>query len=182
MFQCVFGYPVRLLGRGVYPFNLQYPYHGGVRRGTYGPEALVTREQMATFIVKALGIDPMVNYCDSGVPFSDVAADRWSCRFIKKLKELAITAGYQDGSYGPADWVNREQMAAFLVRAIGEDPPSNYCVSGVPFTDVTADMWSCPFIKRLKEMGIAAGYPDGRYGPNDLVTRAQMAVFLQRAF
>jgi hypothetical protein len=43
-------------------------------------------------------------------------------------------------------------------------------------------MWSCRYIKRLKELGITTGYGDGRYGPYDLVTRAQMAAFLARAF
>lgn len=163
-------------------------YQAGITLGCsqdpllFCPEDSVTREQMATFIIRAMGQDPPANYCDSGIPFSDVAADLWSCRFIKTLKELGITAGYQDGSYGPADRVSREQMAAFLIRALGEDPPANYCESGVPFSDVTEDMWSCPSIKRLKEMGITSGYPDGRYGPNDLVTRVQMAIFLQRSF
>ena len=78
--------------------------------------------------------------------------------------------------------VSREQMAAFIVRAIEGEPAANYCASGSPFTDVTAADWSCIYIKRLSEMGITTGYGDGRYGPLDLVTRAQMAVFLGRAF
>jgi hypothetical protein len=43
-------------------------------------------------------------------------------------------------------------------------------------------MWSCKYIKRLKELRITTGYADGRYGPYDPVTRAQMAAFLARAF
>jgi len=73
-------------------------------------------------------------------------------------------------------------MAAFIVKAIEGPPPENYCDSGIPFPDVTAGMWSCGYIKRLKELGIASGYEDGSYGPWDAVTRAQMAVFLSRAF
>jgi hypothetical protein len=73
-------------------------------------------------------------------------------------------------------------MAAFLVRAVVGEPPLNYCDSGPPFTDVTPDMWSCRYIKRLKELAITTGYGDGRYGPYDFVTRAQMAAFLSRAF
>ena len=37
-------------------------------------------------------------------------------------------------------------------------------------------------MKKLAEMGITTGYGDGRFGPDDYVTRAQMAVFLSRAF
>jgi hypothetical protein len=41
---------------------------------------------------------------------------------------------------------------------------------------------SLPLRKRLKDLGITTGYEDGTYGPYDLVTRAQMAAFLARAF
>jgi hypothetical protein len=105
----------------------------------------------------------------------------WSCRFIKRLKELKITTGYPDGRFGPYDLVSREQMATFLVRALEVESAAGYCNSGVPFSDVTSDMWSCRFVKRLKELQVTTGYGDGRYGPLDNVTRAQMAVFLARA-
>ena len=82
----------------------------------------------------------------------------------------------------PAYDVTRAQMAAFIVRAVEGEPATDYCSSGSLFTDVTASDWSCKYINRLYELGITTGYGDGRYGPDDLVTRAQMAVFLGRAF
>ncbi|MBM4277117.1 MAG: S-layer homology domain-containing protein [Candidatus Cloacimonetes bacterium] len=148
----------------------------------YCPEDNVDREQMAAFIIRAVEGEPPLNYCDTGDPFPDVTPDMWSCRYIKRLKELEITTGYRDGTYGPNDPVPREQMAAFIVRAVEGEPPLNYCDSGSLFTDVTSDMWSCRYIKRLYELAITTGYGDGRYGPYDLVTRAQMAAFLSRAF
>lgn len=156
----------------------------GYGDGTFGPEDLVTREQMAAFIVRAVEGEPPLNYCDTGSLFTDMTPDRWSCRYAKRLKEIGITIGYSDGRYGPEDLVTREQMAAFIVRAVEGEPPLNYCDSGSLFIDVanTSDMWSCRYIKRLKELGISNGYGDGRYGPYDFVTRAQMAAFLARAF
>jgi len=148
----------------------------------YCPENNVTREEMAALIVRAVEGEPPLNHCDAGTPFPDVSSDMWSCRYIKRLKELEITTGYSDGRYGPYDIVLREQMAAFLVRAVEGEPPLNYCYSGSPFTDVSYDMWSCRYIKRLKELEITTGYGDGRYGPYDEVTKAQMAAFLARAF
>jgi hypothetical protein len=147
----------------------------------YCPEDYIPREQMAAFIVRGVEGEPDGHYCDAGLTSNDVSADMWSCKYIKRLKELGITKGYGDGSYRPYDLVPREQMAAFLVRAVEGEPPFNYCDSGSLFLDVTPDMWSCGYIKRLKELGITAGYADGRYGPFDLVTRAQMAAFLSRA-
>ena len=69
-----------------------------------------------------------------------------------------------------------------MTRALKQAPPDGYCDTANPFSDVTNDRWSCKYIKRLYELGITTGYGDGRYGPDDPVTRAQMAVFLKKAF
>jgi len=100
------------------------------------------------------------------------------------IYDAGITTGCSQNPlmYCPEDNVTREETAAFLVRAVEGEPPLNYCDSGAPFTDVTPDIWSCRYIKRLKELAITTGYGDGRYGPYDFVTRAQMAAFLSRAF
>ena len=93
-----------------------------------------------------------------------------------------MTGGYPDGRYMPYELVSREQMATFLVKALRQEPSTTYCNWGVPFMDVNPGVWSCRYIKKLAELGITTGYGDGRYGPYDAVTRAQMAVFLWRAF
>ena len=148
----------------------------------YCPDVSVTREQMAVFLIRALNQVPEDGYCGSTVPFSDVAADRWSCKYIKRLVELEITSGIGGGLFGPEDTITREQMAAFLVRALNEVPNDGYCGTEDPFTDMTHSWWSCKYVKRLMELGITTGIGEGLYGPGNPVTRAQMAVFLSRAF
>jgi S-layer homology domain/Regulator of chromosome condensation (RCC1) repeat len=148
----------------------------------YCPEASVTREQMAVFIIRALNQVPEDGYCGSTPPFSGVSADRWSCKYVKKLVEMGITSGIGEGLFGPEDTVTREQMAAFLTRALDEVPADGYCGTEGPFTDVPYILWSCKYVKRLVELGITAGVGEGLYGPGNPVTRAQMAVFLARAF
>jgi hypothetical protein len=101
---------------------------------------------------------------------------------VKRLVELGITAGIGQGMFGPQDAVTREQMAVFLTRALDEVPADGYCGTTSPFTDVPYDYWSCKYVKRLVELGITAGIGEGLYGPIDQVTRAQMAVFLYKAF
>jgi DNA-binding beta-propeller fold protein YncE len=154
--------------------------YGGTNE--FRPEYEVTREQMAVFILRALNEVPADGYCGSAAPFLDVAADRWSCKYIKRLVELGITVGLGQGLFGPEEVVTREQMAGFLTRALGRVPADGYCGSTAPFPDVAADRWSCGYIKRLVELGITAGIGGGFYGPQDPVTRAQMAAFLYRAF
>ena len=158
-------------------------YTTGYGAGTFAAELSVTREQMAAFIIRAADGEPAIDYCSTGSPFPDCSADSWSCRYIKRLYDLGLTTGYgTSGLYMPSLNVTRAQMAAFIVRAVEGEPAANYCSSGSPFTDVLTADWSCIYIKRLYELGITTGYGDGRYGPYDLVTRAQMAVFLGRAF
>ena len=163
-------------------------YNSGITAGCsqnplrYCPDNSVTREEMAVFITRALDQMPEDGYCGSTDPFLDVRFDRWSCKHIKKLEELGITSGYGDGRFGPEDVVTREQMAVFILKARAAVPPDGYCEGTDPFTDVSFDRWSCKYVKELVELGITTGYGDGRFGPDDYVTRAQMAVFLSRAF
>lgn len=82
--------------------------------------------------------------------------------------------------YCPDRSVTRAEMAAFLLRAIGD--PGVPTATGVVFTDVTPDAWYGPYVARLFELGITTGYADGTYRPHGAVSRAEMAVFLTRAF
>ena len=95
---------------------------------------------------------------------------------------MEITAGIGQGLFGPDDAVTREQMAVFITRALDEVPSDGYCGMEDPFSDVPYSWWSCKYIKRLMELGITTGIGQGFYGPGIAVTRAQMAVFLARAF
>lgn len=115
--------------------------------------------------------------------FADVPPGFWAENYICAIYNPHITMGYGDGTYRPLDLVNREQMAAFIIRAVVGEPPDNYCDSGSTFNDVTSGMWSCKYIKRLKELGITKGYENGTiYKPYEFVPRDQMAAFLSRAF
>ena len=74
-------------------------------------------------------------------------------------------------------------MAIFLMKAKNG---SSYVPSAVGvstgFADVAIDYWAAAFIKQLVVDGITSGCGNGNYCPGDSVTRAQMAVFLVKAF
>jgi hypothetical protein len=63
--------------------------------------------------------------------------------------------------------------------ALGEAPAAAY--SGY-FPDVVSGAWYTPYVEKLRELGITTGNADGTYAPDRSVTRAEMAVFLTRAF
>ena len=153
------------------------------------PEDVVTRAQMAAFIIRAIEGEP-TNYSTNPY-FSDVPSSHWAFKYIQRVKERNIAQGYPGTNlYGPEDNVTREQMAKMLIMGLVSqgkitEPPTDYCASGSPFTDVDPSNWSCRYIKRLKELGITQGCnpPDNnRYCPQNPVTRAQMATFIYRGF
>lgn len=155
---------------------------GGCGNGNYCPTGLVTREEMAAFLVRAADKEPPLNYCGVTPPFTDVSTSAWSCGYIKRLAELNITGGCGDGNYCPTGLVSREQMAAFIVRALHKEPVQNYCAGVAPFKDVSPLSWACGYIKRLAELEVTGGCGNDNYCPDGLVTREQMAAFLGRAF
>ncbi len=154
----------------------------GCGNGNYCPANDVTRAQMAAFIVRAKEGEPPSDYCASGSKFNDVSATDGFCNYIKRLGDLQITTGCGGGNYCPDQNVTRDQMAAFLVRAVSGEPPSDYCSSGSVFGDVASSSQFCKYIKKLDELGITTGCGNGNYCPSDYVTRDQMAAFLFRAF
>ena len=106
--------------------------------GSYGPERLVTRGQMATFVSQALewilGED-----LPQGAAFPDVAGTHKAN--VRKLAAVGVVTGFADGTYLPSIPVTREQMASFLARGmalaaeIGIFPDLVQPVDGVPSTD-----------------------------------------------
>lgn len=154
----------------------------GCGNGNFCPNDPVTREQMAAFILRAKGeFDPPT---PGSQRFNDVPSQNVFYNFIDRLAVLQITLGCtpDHSMYCPSDPVKREQMAAFLLRGLGEfNPPTP---ASQRFNDVPSSNVFYNFIDRLAVLNITLGCtPDHlMYCPDESVTRAQMAAFLVRAF
>lgn len=89
----------------------------------YCPLDIVTRRDMAVFIVRAKALAPL----NSPVPtFSDVPAEMFGYGHVERFYEQGITTGCDPGPprrYCPLDVVDRKAMAAFLIRAFGAPSP-----------------------------------------------------------
>jgi hypothetical protein len=156
----------------------------GYPDGTYKPSLSVTRQAMAAFIIRAkFGED----FPFSPTPyFSDVPATHQFFKYIQKMRDENITTGCNPAGtqYCPTGTVTRQAMAAFIIRALEGEPPSNYCDSGWPFNDVPNTGQFCKYIKRMKELTITTGcnQANTNYCPSLSVTRQAMAAFIARAF
>jgi hypothetical protein len=147
--------------------------------GNYCPSQNVTRDQMAAFIIRAVEGEPAA--CATA-PFGDVPTSNAFCKYIKRMLDRNITTGCGNGNYCPSQNVDRQQMAAFIIRAVEGNPVAGYCGSTAPFGDVQASNGFCGHIKRMLELNITTGCGNGNYCPTQSVTRDQMAAFLGRAF
>ncbi len=136
----------------------------------YCPTDVVTREQMASFLVRALGLQPLA----SG-PFTDLLPTV-HVGDINALAAAGITLGCDTNRYCPTDPVRRDQMASFLTRAFELAP-----AAGAGFTDVTAQNPHASDIDAIAAAGITLGCGPGTYCPTDPVQRDQMASFLRRS-
>ena len=148
------------------------------------PNDPVTRGAMATFLLRAMNLEPV-----NGNRFSDVPDSHPHRGAIYAIAELGLTTGCGDGTrFCPDDPVTRGVMAVFLARALDLEPggPVNslqFPVNRRPFTDVPDDHPHRDEIYAIAEKGITHGCKDGtRFCPDDPVTRGSMATFLARAF
>ena len=152
----------------------------GCGGGNYCPNDSVSRQAMAAFLMRALGeFSPPT---PASQRFADVPSSNVFYSFIDRIAALNITVGCGGSNYCPGDPVTREQMAAFILRALGEfSPPTP---PAQRFNDVPSSSGFYNFIDRVAVLQITLGCSQSPplYCPGDPVTRAQMAAFLVRAF
>ena len=106
----------------------------------------------------------------------------WAGGIVSALESKGIINGDELGRFNPDAPLTRAQMAKLVVAGLRREADAKL-LAGSPsrFSDVPSWHWAKGYIESLAESGVTDGYPDGRFGPSDLVTRAQMAQFLVRA-
>ncbi len=169
-------------------------YEAGVTTGCgvspliYCPENNVTREEMAVFILRAIHGKAYTPPNVTGI-FADmpVAGKEWMEPWVDEFYNEGLTTGCGVSPliFCPTNNVTREEMAVFILRAIhihGWAPP---VTSGL-FADmpVTGKEWMESWVDEFYNEGITSGCGVSPliYCPTNNVTRAEMAVFIDRAF
>ncbi len=112
---------------------------------------------------------------DTAASFSDISAQTQ----IEEMVKLGFISGYTDGSFHPASGVTRAEFLSILIRILQSTKEASLQTGNV-FSD-TASHWAKDSISTAVALGIAGGYGGNRFGPNDSVTREQIAVMLTKA-
>ncbi|MGI6413063.1 MAG: S-layer homology domain-containing protein [Syntrophomonadaceae bacterium] len=102
----------------------------------------------------------------------------WAEGDIAKMVELGLVKGISDTQFAPDVNITRAEFAALLLRDIGAEQKLH--LTG-RFYDVPADKWYFNVVNTAAELGLVTGYTDKNFGPDDPVTREQMAVMIKRA-
>lgn len=109
-------------------------------------------------------------------PFADAAPTAWYHDGVHYCIEKGLMHGISADKFLPDGSVTRAQLAAILWRLEGNPAP----VSAADFSDAADGAWYAEAVRWAAGSGVVKGYADGRFRPNDAVTREQMATLLYR--
>ena len=99
----------------------------------------------------------------------------WAQANIEYLVGIGAVAGYPDETFRPDSLITRAEFAKIIVDAF-----ELTAESGKIFAD-TADHWAKDYVAIAAANGIVLGYNDQEFGPDDLITREQMAIMIVKA-
>jgi hypothetical protein len=123
-----------------------------------------------------------------------VPTDHWAYKYVEYAASRHIVGGYANG-YHPTEEVSRAAMAVYVARAVvtptgdeglaGYTPPSIATFQDVPVTGYGESgldpYWAYKWIEYCRSQNIVGGYANG-YHPEEIVTKAQMAMYVAKAF
>lgn len=140
------------------------------------PEAPVPGTPARPTEPPALGTQAHAAACPSA-PFADVSDGDWFHESVDFAAWNGIMTGISPSRFDPEGPTTRAMVAMVLWRMAGSPAPQ----VPAPFADVPAGAWHAEAVAWAAETGVAHGYGDGEaFGPDDAVTREQMAAFLAR--
>ena len=108
--------------------------------------------------------------------FGDLTATAWYHDGVHYCLENGLMRGVSGGKFLPDGSTTRAQLVTILWRLEGNPAP----VSAAGFSDVADGVWYAEAVRWAAGCGVVKGYDNGCFGPNDAVTREQMAAILYR--
>lgn len=155
---------------------------GGCGGGGFCPGNLVTRGQMAVFLLRAKEGKAYAPPACATQLFADVPCSSPYASWINELAARGVTSGCGGGNYCPDRPVTREQMAVFLLSTREGRSYSPPACSAQLFHDVPCSSPFAPWVNEMASRGITGGCGNGNFCPGDAVTRDQMSVFVSSVF
>ncbi|MDD3394258.1 MAG: S-layer homology domain-containing protein, partial [Anaerotignum sp.] len=155
----------------------------GVGNNNYEPNRNVTRAEFAAIMVRALGLDTGLGKSS----FNDVRSTDWYYGYTQTAVGYGIVSGYSNGAFGSNDSITREQAMAMIARAMKttdlqvslSDSETNKLL-GVYSDGSLASSYARESIAACLKAGVVFGREDNTIAPKDYITRAEVAVMVER--
>ncbi|OKP98982.1 chitobiase/beta-hexosaminidase C-terminal domain-containing protein [Paenibacillus sp. P46E] len=155
----------------------------GTGEGIFTPDADITRAEFAAIIVRGLGL----KLENSTVPFTDIKAGAWYNSAVQTAYAYNLITGFEDGSFRPADKINREQAMTIIAKAmkitaLKDKLPAQAATKLLsPFKDAgIVSQWAVNSAADSIQAGIVSGRSATQLSPQAYVTRAEVAAMIQR--
>lgn len=117
-----------------------------------------------------------VEIIDNAKAYTDVSADSWAANAVAFASGHELFSGTGSDKFSP-DLPMTRGMLAMVLHNLENNPAQS---SAGTFSDVTSDAWYSEAVAWAAARGIVSGYGNGLFGPNDHITREQLAVMLWR--
>ena len=102
--------------------------------------------------------------------------DHWAKELISDMAARGVVSGYPNGNFEPGRGITRAEFVTLLAKVLGWAPET----TGAKFRD-ELPIWAQGSIITAVNKGVVKGYADGKFNPHKVVTRAEMAVMLDKA-
>ena len=151
-----------------------FAYIIGYPDGTVQPGGQITRAEVATIFFRLLTDDVRDENLTKTNRYSDVAATSWYNTAVSTLSSMGIITGYPDGTFRPNAAITRAEFAAIAARFDNDGDKT-----AAKFSDI-ATHWAKDEISIAYNNGWITGYPDGTFGPQRDITRAETMTLVNR--
>ena len=151
-----------------------FAYIVGYGNGEVRPQNNITRAEVATIFFRLLTDDVRDENLTKTNRYSDVAATSWYNTAVSTLSSMGIITGYPDGTFRPNAAITRAEFAAIAARFDNDGDKT-----AAKFSDI-ASHWAKDEISIAYNNGWITGYPNGTFGPQRDITRAETMTLVNR--
>lgn len=151
-----------------------FAYIVGYGNGEVRPQNNITRAEVATIFFRLLTDDVRDENLTKTNRYSDVASADWYNTAVSTLSSMGIITGYPDGTFRPNAAITRAEFAAIAARFDNDGDKT-----AAKFSDI-ASHWAKDEISIAYNNGWITGYPDGTFGPQRDITRAETMTLVNR--
>ena len=150
-----------------------FAYIIGYPDGTVQPNGQITRAEATTIFFRLLTEESRSANLTKTNGYTDVASDAWYNTAVSTMTKAGIVDGYPDGTFRPDAPITRAEMAKIISLFAKLDKSESR------FSDI-AGHWAEAYIRLAAGNGWITGYPDGTFGPQRDITRAETMTLVNR--